>query len=87
MAVVAGQDPGHAQRPAARHDGHFVHRVAARREVRQQRVARLVIGRRQLFSEDPWIRQTFEGELAKRGLTTLMPEEAYREPGYQWTYA
>jgi hypothetical protein len=36
--------------------------------------------------EDPGIRQTFEAELAKRGLTTLMPEEAYRQPGFQWDY-
>jgi len=34
--------------------------------------------------EDPWIRQTFESELAKRGMTSLMPEEAYRDPNYQW---
>ena len=37
--------------------------------------------------EDPWIRQTFEKELAKRGLTSLMPEEAYKERDYQWEYA
>ncbi|MEA2641869.1 MAG: hypothetical protein QOF51_3263, partial [Chloroflexota bacterium] len=27
--------------------------------------------------EDPWIRQTFEAELAKRGVKTLMPPEVY----------
>ena len=37
--------------------------------------------------EDPWIRQHFEGELAKRGLTTLMPEQAYRDRAYEWKYA
>jgi mannose-6-phosphate isomerase-like protein (cupin superfamily) len=37
--------------------------------------------------EDPWIRQTFEGELAKRGLTSLMPEEAYGQQGFEWKYA
>ena len=37
--------------------------------------------------EDPWIRQTFEAELAKRGLTSLMPDEAYRQPGFEWGYA
>jgi hypothetical protein len=37
--------------------------------------------------EDPWIRETFESELARRGLTTLMPPEAYSERGYEWTYA
>jgi hypothetical protein len=36
--------------------------------------------------EDPWIRQTFETELAKHGLSSAMPPEAYREHGYQWTY-
>lgn len=34
--------------------------------------------------EDPWIRQKFEGELAKRGITTLMPEDAYTVPSYNW---
>ena len=34
--------------------------------------------------EDPWIRQTFETELARRGLTSLMPEGAYQDPKYQW---
>lgn len=28
--------------------------------------------------EDPWIRQKFEEELGKRGLTSLMPDEAYK---------
>jgi len=36
--------------------------------------------------EDPWIRQTFEAELAKRSLTSAMPNDAYSVPGYQWTY-
>jgi len=36
--------------------------------------------------EDPWIRQTFEAELAKRNLTTLMPPQAYKDPTYEWTY-
>ena len=36
--------------------------------------------------EDPWIREQFEEELEKRGLTSLMPEEAYRDPDYQWDY-
>jgi hypothetical protein len=38
-------------------------------------------------NESPWIRQHFEEELAKRGLTTLMPEEAYRDPNYKWQTA
>jgi len=36
--------------------------------------------------EDPFIRQKFEEELAKRGLTSAMPEEAYRVRNYQWEY-
>jgi len=36
--------------------------------------------------EDPWIREKFEGELAKRGLKTLMPAEAYRDSNFEWTY-
>jgi hypothetical protein len=36
--------------------------------------------------EDLWVRQTFEKELAKRGVKSVMPEEAYRQRGYQWTY-
>jgi oxalate decarboxylase/phosphoglucose isomerase-like protein (cupin superfamily) len=38
-------------------------------------------------NESPWIRQHFEEELAKRGLTTLMPEEAYKDPNYKWQTA
>lgn len=34
--------------------------------------------------EDPWIRQKFEEELAKRGLTSLMPEGAYTDPDFVW---
>jgi len=36
--------------------------------------------------EDPWIRERFERELAKKGLTSLMPEEAYRDRAYEWKY-
>ena len=36
--------------------------------------------------EDPFIRQTFEKELAKRGLKSLMPEEAYKIRGFEWKY-
>ena len=36
------------------------------------------------FQQDPWIRQKFEEELAKRGLTSLMPDGAYTDPDYQW---
>jgi hypothetical protein len=34
--------------------------------------------------EDPWIRQKFEAELGKRGITSLIPDEAYRVKSYQW---
>ncbi len=36
--------------------------------------------------EDPWIRQKFEEELAKRGMTSIMPEEAYRDRDFEWNY-
>jgi hypothetical protein len=36
--------------------------------------------------EDPWIRQNFEQELAKRGLETEMPPECYTDSDYQWDY-
>ena len=35
--------------------------------------------------EDPWIRQTFEEELAQRGLTSRMPAGAYLDRDYKWT--
>ncbi len=38
-------------------------------------------------NEDPWIRQKFEEELGKRGLTSAMPEEAYKVKGFEWKYA
>jgi oxalate decarboxylase/phosphoglucose isomerase-like protein (cupin superfamily) len=37
-------------------------------------------------NEDPMIRQRFESELGTRGLSTLMPSEAYADRGYQWGY-
>jgi gentisate 1,2-dioxygenase len=36
--------------------------------------------------EDPWVRQHFEGELAKKGLKSLMPEQAYLDRDYEWDY-
>jgi oxalate decarboxylase/phosphoglucose isomerase-like protein (cupin superfamily) len=36
--------------------------------------------------EEPWIREMFEGELAKRGLTSDVPEEAYKDRSYKWDY-
>jgi oxalate decarboxylase/phosphoglucose isomerase-like protein (cupin superfamily) len=35
-------------------------------------------------NEDPWVRQYFEEELAKRGNKTLMASEAYTDPNYVW---
>ncbi len=35
-------------------------------------------------NEDPWVREYFESELGKRGLTSLMPERAYQDPTYEW---
>ncbi len=37
--------------------------------------------------EDPWIRQKFESELAKKGLESVMPEAAYRDRSYEWEYS
>jgi hypothetical protein len=37
--------------------------------------------------EDPWIRQHFEAELAKRGVTSKMPEQAYRDRKFEWAYS
>ena len=34
--------------------------------------------------EDPWVRQKFEEDLASQGLTSLMPEEAYTNPDFEW---
>jgi hypothetical protein len=36
--------------------------------------------------EDPMIRDTFEKRLAERNLTSLMPDDCYRIPGYEWSY-
>jgi hypothetical protein len=37
------------------------------------------------FTElDPWIRTRFEEELANNGLTSLMPDEAYTNPDFEW---
>lgn len=36
-------------------------------------------------NEDPWIRKKFEEELGKRGLKSLMPDEAYTNRNYEWS--
>ena len=37
--------------------------------------------------EDPFIRETFERELGKHGLTSIMPDVAYRDRTFEWQYA
>tara|TARA_A100001037_G_scaffold6646_2_gene6787 strand:- start:4334 stop:5452 length:1119 start_codon:yes stop_codon:yes gene_type:complete len=37
--------------------------------------------------EDPWIREYFEEELAKRGLESKMPDEVYTNPDYKFKTA
>ena len=34
--------------------------------------------------EDPWIRELFEEELAKRDLTSGMPDVCYTDPDYKF---
>lgn len=36
--------------------------------------------------EESFIRERFESELARRGLRSLMPDEAYRDKDYEWSY-
>ncbi|HTF91825.1 MAG TPA: cupin domain-containing protein, partial [Verrucomicrobiae bacterium] len=36
--------------------------------------------------EDPMIREKFESELSRKGLQSVMPDEAYRNPDYEWSY-
>jgi len=36
--------------------------------------------------EDAWIRETFEKQLADRGLKSLMPEQAYKQADFEWSY-
>lgn len=35
--------------------------------------------------EDPWIRQKFEEELGKRGLKSLVPDQAYKDKNFEWS--
>jgi hypothetical protein len=37
--------------------------------------------------EEPFIREYFESQLASRGLSSLMPEPAYKDRAYEWTYS
>jgi oxalate decarboxylase/phosphoglucose isomerase-like protein (cupin superfamily) len=36
--------------------------------------------------EDPWVRERFQSELAKKGLESLMPAEAYENPDFEWEF-
>jgi len=36
--------------------------------------------------EDPMIRKKLESELTRKGLKSLMPDEAYRNRDYEWYY-
>jgi hypothetical protein len=36
--------------------------------------------------KDPMIREKFESELARKGLQSVMPDEAYRNRDYEWSY-
>ena len=36
--------------------------------------------------EEPWIRSKFKEELARKQLVRLMPEEAYINRNYEWSY-
>ena len=37
-------------------------------------------------NEDKWVREKFEGEMAKRGFTSLMPPEAYTDSNFEWNW-
>jgi len=53
---------------------------------RSERVEDLARDQIEYPQEDPFIRNTFESELGKRGLSSLMPEQAYSDPNYKWDY-
>jgi oxalate decarboxylase/phosphoglucose isomerase-like protein (cupin superfamily) len=47
-----------------------------------------VFGAQQIEYPDqaPWVRERFEGELAKHGITSIIPEEAYKDRNFEWDY-
>jgi hypothetical protein len=53
---------------------------------RSERVEDLARDQIEYPDEDPFIRQKFESELAARGISSLMPEEAYRDRNYAFAY-
>jgi len=36
--------------------------------------------------EEPWIREKFEAELARRELQSIMPDAAYKDRDFEWKY-
>ena len=40
----------------------------------------------QYAEEEPWVREMFESELAKRDLSSLMPPEVFSDPDFKWKY-
>jgi len=52
-----------------------------------ERVEDLARDQIEYVSEEPWIREKFEAELAKIGQKSLMPEEAYKDKNFQWAYS
>ena len=53
---------------------------------RSERVEDVARDQIEYADEDPFIRQTFEAGLAKKGLKSLMPEQAYTDKDYEWDY-
>jgi oxalate decarboxylase/phosphoglucose isomerase-like protein (cupin superfamily) len=37
-------------------------------------------------AEEPWIRDLFKTEIGKKGMDSLMPQEAYDDPDFEWDY-
>jgi len=54
---------------------------------RSERIEDLAKDQIEYPSEDPFIRTKFETELKARGLETLMPDQAYKDPSYKWDYS
>ncbi len=52
----------------------------------QERIENLSRDQIEYPEEDPFIRNKFESELAARGMTSLMPDPAYKDPNYKWDY-
>lgn len=54
-------------------------------DVYSERIEDLERDQIEYTAEDPWIGETFRAELAKKGLKSRMPDEAYRDRNYKWT--